>query len=118
MLWWKEDPAKAARVNAALKRWYADGTGSPLGEAVPRVKRPVRTVEVISLEGIDLEGAPPCEMVKPGRKLCGAPSVMRVRVSCACGEVRLRFVCAECFKHIGDVITMCCGSRVYTWWAA
>lgn len=118
MEWWQENPDEVARVNAALERWQSEGTGSPLGEAVPRMKRPVRTLEVVSLEGIDLDGTPPCEMTIPGRKLCGKPSFMRVQVTCSCGTVRLRFVCKSCYPHLGSLITMCCGSREYSWRAA
>jgi hypothetical protein len=54
-------------------------------------------LEVISLEGIDMEDTPPCQVyqVYMGRN-CNAPSAFRVRSECSCGHTDILFVCGRC----------------------
>jgi hypothetical protein len=56
--------------------------------------------EIITLEGIDLDNTPPCEVVEfpsPwGWRFCGKPSAYRILSACpSCGTHRL-FACQGC----------------------
>jgi len=72
------------------------------------------------LEGIDLEGAPPCEIYdEEGVTKCGNPSIARVVVDCAnCSKTtRPRFVCHECLPYFQDkaVNHIPCGTLITNW---
>lgn len=77
-------------------------------------------VEITELAGIDLEGAPPCELTwynvdTHDEFRCGKPSVIRLYIQCGnCGNQGARFYCGECWKHIKQGITTCyhCGTPV------
>jgi hypothetical protein len=65
-------------------------------------------VEVDPLEGVDLEAAPPCSMIRQWHlfglarflglgkmRRCGRPSTHRVRVTCQVHGTRLVFLCSR-----------------------
>lgn len=63
-------------------------------------------VEVTFLEGIDLEGAPPCVVEFVDRETgdampCGQPSAVRILFRCTgCGNGGPRFYCQECYEDL------------------
>jgi hypothetical protein len=57
--------------------------------------------EVISLEGIDLEGSPPCECVLQDLSDCGKPADFRLVSRCSgCHAARSMFACTPCWSYI------------------
>lgn len=53
------------------------------------------TIEILSLDEIDLEGTPPCQ-VKYGSGCCGKPSACRVKWTCGnCDVTEIVFICAR-----------------------
>jgi hypothetical protein len=70
------------------------------------------SVDVTFLEGVDVEGSPPCAVLvtfAPPVK-CGRPSVARVRGECpVCCRVTRNFVCERCLKMAVSG-TLECGS--------
>ena len=80
----------------------------------------VATSLVTFLEGINLEGAPPCEIWDDdGNEQCGAPSVARVIVDCEIcqASTKPRFVCSECLTYFQDkcINHMPCGTLITNW---
>jgi hypothetical protein len=74
------------------------------------VTAPTVDVEVTALQGVDLEGAPPCDMKTGWRlfgllgrwvyRMCGRPSTHRVKVTCPEHGTRLRFVCERHLRFL------------------
>lgn len=64
-------------------------------------------MEVSPLEGIDLEGSPPCQMwMQDKGDLCGEPSVFRIRSFCTgCDFRAVLFICKPCRDL--EMIWMC-----------
>jgi hypothetical protein len=58
--------------------------------------------EVTPLEGIDLEGSPPCEAVMDSSgRTCGGPGEIRVTSSCcSCRGVISGFFCTFCWSYL------------------
>ena len=61
-------------------------------------------IEVVPVEGIDLDGTPPCAVLHQQQdytwKTCGKPSVYRVITICmACGK-SLDFMCQPCLDSL------------------
>jgi hypothetical protein len=70
----------------------------------------VTALEITPLEGIDLEGTIPCQMLKPNPLPCGKPATSRIHVRCACGNAGFVFTCARCTADLlaGSYICACC----------
>ena len=71
-------------------------------------------IEVIVLEGIDLEGSPPCDIltVLDGQP-CGEPSVARIRIHCpVCQSDEDNFICQGCLDMLkrGELMCDTCGT--------
>ena len=76
----------------------------------------VATVEW--LEGIDLAGAPPCELLEgAGQVPCGKPSMARISMNCSCGKGGDPFVCKLCLEILRAGLARCnaCGTTNYEW---
>jgi hypothetical protein len=58
------------------------------------------TLEIIPLEGLDLEGTPPCGCLWILR-LCGNPSAFRIISTCpACMRRGVLFICHRCHDWV------------------
>lgn len=74
--------------------------------------------EIIPLDGIDLDGTPPC-MTMTGRsiataRVCRERSAFRIITTCgSCGDKQVIFICVSCREgaSAGKGACMCCGSR-------
>ena len=59
--------------------------------------------EEILIEGIDLGGAPPCEIIQPGTAVtCGKPAAFRLVYTCSCGRL-INFACAPCRVKLTEI---------------
>ena len=79
--------------------------------------------EIIPIEGLDLDGIPPCNVelarvafhgitpqVISWDGLCGKPSVIRVISACiSCGDSRAVFTCISCRRELESGKTLCGG---------
>lgn len=62
-------------------------------------------LEVLPLEGVDLEGSPPCECMLSNGHICGKPSDYRLISSCGgCLNTVTGFACAPCWDYIRPYI--------------
>ena len=63
-------------------------------------------VEVTDLSELDLEAAPPCEILFVNKDTkhefrCGKPSVVRMRMTCSgCHRKRTLFLCRKCYDDL------------------
>lgn len=57
--------------------------------------------EEIRIEGIDLDGSPPYEIMWPGKEvvLCGRPAAFRLVYTCSCGRI-ISFACGSCREKL------------------
>jgi hypothetical protein len=64
------------------------------------------------IPGIDEEGTPPCETLRPPPDTCGKPSTWRLFGEClSCGNHGLFFVCDKCLRDMESNFAGCsvCG---------
>ena len=67
-------------------------------------------IEVVSLDGIDLESTPPCDALTPFPGKCGKPSGFRALSVChACQHRSVIFMCAYCHEAIITGQAACAG---------
>ena len=59
------------------------------------------TIEATPLEGIDLEGSPPCDCTLSSGEICGKPAVYRL-VSCCdgCRKTVHGWACRPCWEYL------------------
>jgi hypothetical protein len=83
---------------------------------------PAATIEVVDLEDLVCEGSPPCETLllkwaQGTETTCGKPSTYRVKTTCSCGKVRIRFLCASHFAALkaGGVRCYDCPNTTLNW---
>ena len=64
--------------------------------------------EITDLEGIGHDD-PKCDIKDIFRDYaaCGMPSVVRLKFTCVCGEIALRFACQECYSYIRSARIAC-----------
>jgi hypothetical protein len=83
----------------------------------------VSEVTVEFLEGVALDGSPPCQMTwglsLADQTLCGKPSTVRIYKTCVCGHSCHMFLCNGCLNAMYDdsFPTVCskCGSADFSW---
>jgi hypothetical protein len=64
--------------------------------------------EVIPLEGIDLNGVPPCQHKIPYPLNCRQPSKVRIRTTCSsCGDSGIYFTCSTCYLNMTTGNALC-----------
>lgn len=75
-----------------------------------------------SLEDLDMDAAPPCEMILSRARKCGNPAVIRLYVSCPlCHKEGYTFLCQHCYHIVRtpdrDPAPHCmqCGNYDFTW---
>lgn len=81
---------------------------------------PQSTVEITPLEGIDLDGAPPCDALEAwhlfglarflglaGQRECGRPATHRVRITCPAHGTGTRFLCGRCLRYLNLGLMTC-----------
>lgn len=70
-------------------------------------------IEVTTLDELDLESVPPCEIVFVNRETkhqfpCGKPSVIRMHMSCGrCSRNSTRFMCQQCYDDLRNSRLSC-----------
>lgn len=67
--------------------------------------------EIIPIEGVDLEGVPPCEMMTSFIRRCLKPSMFRIRTVCSCGDKSTLFICIGCRELAVAGLTWCTRCR-------
>lgn len=76
-------------------------------------------IEIIPIEGIDLENTPPCQINNEDNVTkCGAPSVARLRIVCQnCAVTASIFVCQPCvdLMRSGKMSCSRCWAVNYSW---
>lgn len=66
-------------------------------------------LEILPLEGTDIDGTPPCDALKPYPFPCGKPAAFRLNGTCTCGNHGLFFACRPCYEELAAGIGGCAG---------
>lgn len=60
-------------------------------------------IEIVPIEGIDLDSTLPCEAYLSNDAQCGDPSAIRVTISCPqCGRTLQLFICDTCYYTLRE----------------
>lgn len=56
--------------------------------------------EIVTLDEINPNESPPCDLLCPYPRKCGTPAAARLRITCRCGNISTEFTCAGCLANI------------------